>query len=73
MLVVGPLASLFYEPATDRWRRLPGGPNLGAPSGLLVWTGKALLVWGGDPLREQVPLSDDWWPFLDGATFTPGA
>jgi N-acetylneuraminic acid mutarotase len=63
---------LAYDPKTDRWFELPGAPLLGRLSPVAVWTGKALLVWGGDPFREDVPSSSDWWPLLDGATFTPG-
>ena len=64
---------LAYDPKADRWSELPGAPLLGRISPLALWTGKTLLVWGGDPLREDVPQASDWWPFLDGATFTPDA
>lgn len=64
---------LAYDPKTDRWSELPGAPLLGRVNPVVAWTGKALVVWGGDPLREDVPSSSDWWPFLDGAAFTPGA
>jgi hypothetical protein len=62
---------LAYDPATNRWWTLPGAPLNGRLGPVAVWTGKALLVWGGDPLRDQVPPADDWWPLLDGATFAP--
>lgn len=62
---------LAYDPRADRWSQLPGAPLLGRMNPLAAWTGTSLLVWGGDPIREDVPSSDDWWPFLDGATFTP--
>jgi len=64
---------LAFDPKANRWWGLPGAPLNGRVNAVGVWTGKALLVWGGDPVREQVPLSDDWWPFLDGAAFTPKA
>jgi hypothetical protein len=64
---------LAYDPAKNRWWTLPGAPLNGRVDPLAVWTGRAFVVWGGDPLRSQVPPSDDWWPFLDGAIFTPKA
>jgi hypothetical protein len=64
---------LAYDPKANRWAQLPGAPLNGRIGPLGVWTGKALLVWGGDPLRAQSPQPDDWWPLLDGATFTPRA
>jgi hypothetical protein len=63
---------LAYDPKTNRWYELPGAPLLGRMSPVAVWTGKALLVWGGDPLHDDVGSSDSW-PFLDGAAFTPAA
>jgi len=62
---------LAYDPARNRWWSLPGAPLNGRVNPLVVWTGKALLAWGGDPIREQVPSADDWWPVLDGALFSP--
>ncbi len=62
---------LAYDPKTNRWSELPGAPLLGRVSPVAVWTGKAMLVWGGDPWLDA-PGSSDSWPFLDGAAFTPG-
>ncbi len=42
-LIGGPLANLGYNPATNRWRRLP--VSLGGP--LSVWTGREVISWGG--------------------------
>lgn len=64
---------LAFDPKASRWLQLPGAPLNGRVNPLAVWTGRALLVWGGDPLRSQAPPPDDWWPLLDGATFTPRA
>lgn len=61
---------LAFDPKTNRWLELPGAPLLGRVGPVAVWTGKALLVWGGDPWIDG-PGSSDTWPFLDGATFTP--
>jgi N-acetylneuraminic acid mutarotase len=63
---------LAYDPVRNRWSSLPGAPLNGRLNPIVVWTGKALLVWGGDPIREQIPGVDDWWPLLDGATFGAG-
>ena len=44
MLVSGPLTFLAYNPATNQWRRLPRSI---VPDGIVVWTGRELLGWGG--------------------------
>jgi N-acetylneuraminic acid mutarotase len=62
---------LAYDPRTDRWTQLPAAPLVGRVEPVAVWTGKAMLVWGGDPNRADVPPPDDRWPFVDGASFTP--
>jgi hypothetical protein len=64
MLVIGPFMELSYEPATNRWRQLPNGPNLGAPSRLLVWTGKDMITWGGGCCGEASP---------NGAAYDPAS
>ena len=45
MLVVGPSDRQAFDPATNRWRRLPS--SAGVPGGIVVWTGRELLGWGG--------------------------
>lgn len=62
---------LAFDPARNAWSALPGAPLNGRVGPAAAWTGTALLVWGGDPLRTQVPSPDDWWPLVDGALFTP--
>jgi N-acetylneuraminic acid mutarotase len=42
MLVWG--SNLAFDPAADRWRRLPAPP---AGGGLVVWTGREMIGWGG--------------------------
>ena len=50
-----------YDPTTNTWASLPSG---GAPRArkdhTAVWTGREMLVWGGEALdaRGQVPLGD---------------
>jgi hypothetical protein len=52
-----------YDPATGRWRRLP------TPSGSrakveghphAVWTGRDLVVWGGDFFDAYTPATNSW-------------
>lgn len=45
MLVEGPLDLQAYDPATRRWRRLPA--QAAVPGGIIVWTGRELIGWGG--------------------------
>ena len=44
MLVWGDVNQAF-DPATNRWRRLPPAPA--GRGGILVWTGRELIEWGG--------------------------
>jgi hypothetical protein len=55
---VTPPHGLAYDPRADRWSPLPQAPLTGRLDPVGVWTGRALLVWGGPG-------------FADGATFTP--
>jgi hypothetical protein len=36
-----------YNPATNRWRRLPAMGDTGRAEHIATWTGRQLLVWGG--------------------------
>jgi hypothetical protein len=54
-----PPHGLAYDPTTDRWSPLPQAPLRGRRDPVGVWTGRSLIVWGGDP------------GFADGAAFTP--
>jgi len=54
-----PPHGLAYDPRADRWSPLPQAPLRGRLDPVGVWTGRALLVWGGDP------------GLADGAAFTP--
>ena len=55
-----PPHGLAYDPRADRWSPLPQAPLRGRLDPLAVWTGHALIVWGGAG-------------FADGAAFTPGS
>jgi hypothetical protein len=55
---VTPPHGLAYDPRADRWSPLPQAPLQGRLDPLAVWTGHALIVWGGAGKG-------------DGAAFTP--
>jgi hypothetical protein len=59
-----PPHGLAYDPKTDRWAPLPQAPLLGRLDPAAVWTGKALVVWGGATAGSKTP-------FADGAAFQP--
>ena len=54
-----PPHGLAYDPRADRWSPLPQAPLRGRLEPLAAWTGRSLIVWGGDQ------------GFADGAAFTP--
>jgi spore germination protein GerM len=54
-----PPHGLAYDPRADDWSPLPQAPLRGRLDPVGAWTGRSLLVWGGDP------------GFADGAAFTP--
>jgi hypothetical protein len=56
---VTPPHGLAYDPRADRWSPLPQAPLRGRIHPLAAWTGRAMIVWGGDP------------GFTDGALFGP--
>jgi Sporulation and spore germination len=56
-----PPHGLAYDPKTNSWSPLPQAPLRGRLSPVGAWTGRSLLVWGGDP------------GFTDGAAFTPSS
>ncbi|HEX4825347.1 MAG TPA: MopE-related protein [Candidatus Polarisedimenticolaceae bacterium] len=64
-----------YDPATDTWQPVSNGPN--TPSSryrhTAVWTGREMIVWGGDhvgtPLNtggKYDPSNDTWTPTSTG-------
>jgi hypothetical protein len=52
-----------YDPAIQKWRRLPAAPLTGRSSAAAVWTGEEVLIWGG------WTGSGDGTPLGDGAAF----
>jgi hypothetical protein len=46
MLVFGPFDFQVFDPRTNHWRRLTARGDRGA-GGLVVWTGRAMIDWGG--------------------------
>jgi N-acetylneuraminic acid mutarotase len=62
MLVVGPRDRQAFNPATNRWRRLPA--SAGVPGGIVVWTGRELLGWGGGCCGDAS---------AEGAAYNPAA
>jgi N-acetylneuraminic acid mutarotase len=56
---------LAYDPAADRWSPLAKAPLLGRLDPAAVWTGHAMIVWGGGTGRPP------YQGFTDGALFAP--
>ncbi len=54
-----PPHGLAYDPRADRWSPLRQAPLRGRLEPVVAWTGRSLIVWGGD------------LGFSDGAQFTP--
>ncbi len=56
---------LGYDPRANRWSLLPWAPVLGRLDPTAVWTGHAMIVWGGQrPVTGQRVMAD-------GAVFRP--
>jgi N-acetylneuraminic acid mutarotase len=64
--LVTPNQGLAYDPKANRWSPLPGAPLLGRLDPTAVWTGQAMIVWGGH--RPAIP---EGRVFADGAAFRP--
>jgi len=47
MLILGPGDFQAYDPVSNRWRRPAAPPAAVGGAGLVVWTGKELIDWGG--------------------------
>jgi N-acetylneuraminic acid mutarotase len=61
-----PARGLVYDPKTNRWSPLPRAPLRGRLDPAAVWTGRAMIVWGGAS-ADQKRL------FADGAAFRPAS
>jgi sporulation and spore germination protein/galactose oxidase-like protein len=68
-LPVIPPHGLAYDPKANRWSTLPQAPLVGRLDPTGVWTGSALIVWGGD--KPATPAGSGTKFFTDGAAFTP--
>ena len=66
-----PPHGVAYDPRGNRWSPLPQAPLLGRLDPTAVWTGRALIVWGGD--RPKTPLGTGTTYFNDGAAFAPAS
>jgi hypothetical protein len=54
-------AAAAYDPATDRWRVLLGGPVVGLPVTLSVWTGREWVLGNaGGPTGAFDPTTGQW-------------
>ena len=67
-----PPHGVAYDPKANGWSPLPQAPLLGRLDPTAVWTGRTLIVWGGEtsvcrPGARQCATK----VFLDGAAFTP--
>ncbi len=68
---VTPNRGLAYDPGADRWSSLPATPLLGRLDPIAVWTGRSMVVWGGQRPKSPAGTGTRW--FADGAAFTPAA
>jgi hypothetical protein len=55
----------FYDVAADRWGSLPAAPLTPRARAAAVWTGRELIVWGGEGDYSHRAQFDD------GAAYTP--
>ena len=60
---------LAFDPKVNRWSALPWAPLLGRLDPTAVWTGHAMIVWGGN--RPNVPVNTGQRVSADGASFRP--
>jgi hypothetical protein len=68
---VVPPHGLAYDPTRDSWSPLPQAPMLGRVEPTSVWTGRALIVWGGDAFSCNSARKCTTRHFQDGAAFRP--
>ena len=52
-----------YDPTSNTWAAMPKAPLRGRSQAIAVWTGSAMIVWGGENSQGLR---------LDGAAYTPG-
>jgi len=63
---------LTYDPATNRWSTLPRWPLRARGGPMVAWTGRSLIVWGGEIGTPAGTSVSPKFP-LDGAAFTPAS
>jgi len=66
-----PPHGLAYDPVVNRWSSLPQAPILGRIDPTSVWTGRDLIVWGGDTVSCNSGGQCTTRHFRDGAAFRP--
>lgn len=54
-----------YDPGANTWRPLPASPLAPRTRASVLWTGREMLLWGGDGPNEQA--------LADGAAYDPAA
>ena len=54
-----------YDPAADKWTRLPKAPIKARSGHVAIWTGREMILWGGAGIGETTVA------FNDGAAFNP--
>jgi N-acetylneuraminic acid mutarotase len=64
-----PPHGLTYDPRANAWSPLPQAPLLGRLSPIAVWTGRSMIVWGGE--RPNAPGTNGLLRVSDGAAFSP--
>ena len=57
-----------YDPAGDRWRRIARSPLASRSDAFTAWTGKEVLIWGGQMKSSITGFGDE---FSDGALYDP--
>jgi len=55
-----------YNPAANLWTALPVSPLRGRALPTAVWTGRQMIIWGGNFLQQAPSTSS-----ADGAAYTP--
>jgi hypothetical protein len=58
-----PAVGASYDPVSDRWETIPTGPLASRVFHTAVWTGDAMLIWGGTDNDEKI--------LADGAAYRP--
>jgi N-acetylneuraminic acid mutarotase len=64
---------LSYDPIANRWSPLPPAPLPGRVDPTAVWTGRELIVWGGETTACRLNGPCHTRFFADGAAFRPTA